>query len=140
MAELIYDEIQLFLICLMLGAVLALVYDGVRIFRLLIPHRDWVVDMEDLIYWVFTAWMVFRTLFYYNQGMLRGYAFLGMFVGMLVYMLTVSRLLLFIARKILPYWKKIHSKLRKPLVILQEKMRKSLKNITAEVKMAMKSR
>lgn len=140
MAELIYDEIQLFLICLLLGAALALVYDGIRIFRLLIPHQDWVVDVEDLIYWVFTAWMVFRTLFYYNQGMLRGYAFLGMFLGMLVYMLTVSRLLLFIARKILPYWEKIHTKLRKPLVILQEKMRKSLKNIAAEVKMAMKSR
>ncbi len=140
MAELIYDEIQLFLICLMLGAALALVYDGIRIFRLLIPHKDWVVDVEDLIYWVFTAWMVFHTLFYYNQGMLRGYAFLGMFLGMLVYMLTVSRLLLFIARKLLPYWEKIRSKLRKPLVILQEKMRKSLKNIAAEVKMAMKSR
>ncbi|MBO5088909.1 MAG: spore cortex biosynthesis protein YabQ [Lachnospiraceae bacterium] len=140
MAELIYDEIQLFLICLMLGAALALVYDGIRIFRLLIPHQDWVVDVEDLVYWVFTAWMVFRTLFYYNQGMLRGYAFLGMFLGMLVYMLTVSRLLLFIVRKLLPYWEKIHAKLQKPLLILQEKMRKSLKNIASEVKMAMKSR
>lgn len=140
MAELIYDEMQLFWVCLILGAFLASVYDGVRIFRLLFPHWDWVVDVEDLVYWVFTAWMVFRTLFYYNQGMLRGYAFLGMFLGMLVYMLTISRLLLYGIRKLVPHWRRIQLKLRKPFVIFQEKMRKALKNITAEVKMAMKSR
>lgn len=140
MAELIYDEMQLFLICLALGVFLALIYDGIRIFRLLFVHWDWVVDVEDLVYWIFTAWMVFRTLFYYNQGMLRGYAFLGMFFGMLIYMLTVSRLLLHGVRKLLPGWRTIQRKLRKPFIILQNKMRKALKNITTDVKMAMKSR
>lgn len=140
MAELIYDEMQLFMVCLALGMVLALIYDGIRIFRLLFSHWDWVVDVEDLVYWIFTAWMVFRTLFYYNQGMLRGYAFLGMFLGMLLYILTVSRLLLRGVKKILPIWNKMKSKLRKPLAVLRDKMRKTLKNIATEVKMAMKSR
>lgn len=140
MAELIYDEMQLFVVCLALGACLACVYDGIRIFRLLFYHWDWVVDVEDLIYWIFTAWMVFRTLFYYNQGMLRGYAFLGMFLGMLIYVLTISRILLCGIRKLLPFWKRAQSKLQKPLAICKGKMRKALKNIAAEVKMAMKSR
>ena len=71
MADLIYAEAELFVVCLLLGAVLALVYDGVRIFRMLIPHKEIVVDIEDLAFWMFTAYMVFRTLFYYNRGALR---------------------------------------------------------------------
>ena len=44
MADLIYAEAELFVVCLLLGAVLALVYDGVRIFRMLIPHKrlSWI--------------------------------------------------------------------------------------------------
>lgn len=140
MAELIYDEMSLFLVCLLLGASLALVYDGIRIFRLLFSHKDFIVDIEDLIYWIFTAWTVFKTLFYYNQGMLRGYAFLGMFLGMLLYVLTISRLLLFCVKKGLPYWQYAKDFLKRPLIRLNDSIRKALKNITAEVKMAMKSR
>jgi len=140
MAELIYDEMSLFLVCLALGAGLAMVYDGLRILRLMISHQDWVVDIEDLCYWIFTAWMVFRTLFYHNQGMLRGYAFLGMFLGMILYLLTVSRLLLHGMKRVLPIWNKMKAQIKKPMCFLREKMRKALKNIVAEVKMAMKSR
>ena len=140
MADLIYDELELFVVCLLLGAMLALVYDGVRILRMLFHHWDWVVDVEDLIYWIFTAWMVFRTLFYYNRGALRGYAFLGMFLGVIVYTLTISRLLLFVAKKIVPFWNKGKKLIGKPFVVLKEKCRKILKNITTEVTMALKGR
>ena len=140
MAELIYDELELFVVCLLLGAMLTLVYDGVRILRMLFHHWDWMVDVEDLIYWIFTAWMVFRTLFYYNRGALRGYAFLGMFLGVIVYTLTISRLLLFVAKKIVPFWNKGKNLIGKPFVILKEKCRKILKNITTEVTMALKGR
>ena len=104
MADLIYDEVELFTVCLLLGAALAAVYDGIRIFRMLFRHYDWLVDVEDLVYWILTGWLVFKTLFYYNRGALRGYAFLGLFLGVVIYMLTLSRLFLFFAEKVLPYW------------------------------------
>lgn len=140
MADLIYAEAELFVVCLLLGAVLALVYDGVRIFRMLFPHKEIVVDLEDLVFWMFTAWMVFRTLFYYNRGALRGYAFLGMFLGVLIYMITVSRILMFLADKIVPYWKKGFRLAVKPLVFLKQSVIKILKKAVTEVKMAVKSR
>ncbi len=140
MADLIYAETELFVVCLLLGAVLALVYDGVRIFRMLFPHREIVVDLEDLVFWMFTAWMVFRTLFYYNRGALRGYAFLGLFLGVLIYMLTISRILMLLADKIVPYWKKGSGLAAKPLVFLKQSVIKILKKAVAEVKMAVKSR
>lgn len=140
MADLIYDEAHLFVVCMSLGALLALVYDGLRILRLLFQHKDWLVDIEDLVYWIFTAWLVFRTLFHYNQGVLRGYAFLGMFLGVLVYLLTISRLLMRVVKCILPYWDIVKFYGKKPLVAVTVWFRKSLKNIASQVTMAIKGR
>lgn len=140
MAVLIYDEVELFLVCFGLGVLLAFIYDVVRIFRLLFRHKDWMVDVEDLLFWIFTAWLVFRTLFTYNRGALRGYAFLGMFLGVILYVLTLSRLLLLIVEKILPYWQKVGNIVKKPFLLLLKFMRKGLKNIITQVKMAVKGR
>lgn len=140
MAAFIYDEVRLFLVCMLAGAALALLYDGIRIGRLLFYHRDIFVNLEDLFFWLFTAWVVFRILFAYNRGVLRGYAFLGLFSGFLIYVLTVSRLLLKLAGWIVPYWKRGILFLRKPFVILGKHVRKGLKNIRTQVKIAIKGR
>lgn len=140
MNDFIYGEVELFIVCLLLGGFLALIYDGLRIFRMLLPHCEPVVDVEDLIFWLFTAWMVFRTLFYYNRGALRGYAFLGMFLGVIVYSLTVSRLLLFLAGQIAPCFKKVGGEIRKPFRYMGRSVIKMLKKAVSEVKMAVKGR
>ena len=140
MAWLIYDEVKLFGICFVLGMILAFIYDLFRIFRMLIRHSDFLVDLEDLIYWLITAWMVFQTLFQYNQGALRGYAFLGMFLGVLFYALTISRILLFIVRKVLPLWDKVKGRIKGPFSKCYMMARKTLKNKVLEVKMAIKGR
>ncbi len=140
MADLIYDEAHLFFVCFILGAVLALTYDGIRILRLLFCHKDWLVDVEDLLYWMLTAWMVFRTMFYYNQGMLRGYAFLGMFLGVVTYLLTLSRILLRGVGCVVPHWERIKCYVKRPFAKAKNWCRKALKNIASEVTMAMKGR
>lgn len=140
MTELIHEEITLFGICMVLGASLAFVYDVVRILRMLIPHKDIVVDIEDLVFWVFTAWKVFSTLVVYNHGTLRAYAFLGMFLGVVIYAMTLSKLIIFIVGKIVPYWKKCFSILFYPLGIIKGTTRKMLKNVVTEVKIAIKGR
>lgn len=140
MADLIYDEMLLFTVCLLLGVALALLYDVVRVLRMLFHHWDWLVDLEDLLYWVFTGWSVFQTLFYFNRGALRGYAFLGLFLGVLLYTLTFSRLVLFLIRKLLPYWNKGKGFLVKPFTIIHNFLRKTLKNIVSDVKMAIRGR
>lgn len=140
MAELIYDEMTLFGICMLLGAMLAFGYDMIRCFRIFVPHPDVLVDIEDLSFWMFTAWMVFRTLVIYNRGALRAYAFIGMFLGVILYSLTLSRLLLFIVHKMIPYWRKFFKLLAKPFAFVGRFVRKTLKNIMAQVKIAVKGR
>ncbi|MCR5702001.1 MAG: spore cortex biosynthesis protein YabQ [Lachnospiraceae bacterium] len=140
MAGLLYDELTLFGICFLLGVALAVVYDLVRIFRLLVPHMDIIVDLEDLAFWLFTAWMVFGTLFKYNQGALRGYAFIGMFAGVIIYALTLSRLIMYMVRKLVPYWKKCFSGIFKPFKQFAGFLRKELKNAKDEFTIALKGR
>lgn len=140
MADLIYDEMHLFAICFTLGIALGFCYDILRVFRLFIHHREILVDLEDLVYWIFTAWLVFETLFYFNKGALRSYAFLGMFLGVIAYMCTVSRLILFVAKKCVPPVEKGKQILKRPFISFGKIVRKALKNIQADVKMAIKGR
>lgn len=140
MAAFIYDEAKLFFACVLLGAALGLLYDIIRAIRIFFRHRDWLVDMEDLLFWIFTAWMVFRTLFFYNRGTLRGYAFLGLFLGFLVYTLTLSRIVIWLAAKIAPFLHRGQVYLKKPFRFLARYIRKGLKNIQTQVKMAVKGR
>ena len=104
------------------------------------PHKDVVVDIEDLAFWIFTAWIVFRTLVVYNRGALRAYAFFGMFLGVVIYSFTLSRLLLFVMRKLTPYWNKCFHALGRPFRWLKGFVRKELKKMLAEVKIAVKGR
>ena len=84
--------------------------------------------------------MVFRTLVIYNRGALRAYAFIGMFLGVIIYSLTLSKLLLYIVHKMVPYWKKLFRLLAKPFVLMGGFVRKTLKNIASQVKIAVKGR
>ncbi len=140
MTFLICNELKLFGICLLLGVLIGLFYDVFRIGRKLIVHKEWLVDLEDLFFWMLTAWFVFRTLFQYNQGALRGYAFLGMFLGVILYECSFSRLLLFMTDKIVPYWNNGKQFVKKPVVLIKNGIRNLLKKLVFEVKMAIKGR
>lgn len=140
MTLLIYNEVRLFFICFLLGAGIGMFYDGFRILRMLIHHHELVTDIEDLVFWLITAWFVFQTLFQYNQGDLRGYAFLGMFMGVILYVCSLSRLLLYLIKKLLPIWNKGKECLKKPVGIFKSGITNLLKKLVFEVKMAIKGR
>ena len=54
------------------------------------PHSTWAVAVEDVVYWLGTAFLVFQLLYRENDGAVRGYALLAVAVGMLLYHQTFS--------------------------------------------------
>lgn len=88
----IYEELALVCFFFLLGIFLAASYDVLRIFRGLIPHGRLMVNLEDLIYWIYVAIVIFVMLYEKNDGRLRGYVFGGLLVGMIVYGCTFSRI------------------------------------------------
>lgn len=101
----IIKEADVLVISFLMGMALLLVYDQIRIFRRLIPHGTVWVGIEDILFWVASAVVLFAMLYRENSGYIRGFAIGGVVVGMLMYNLLLSRLVVrvsvFILKKIL---------------------------------------
>ena len=87
----IQDEAALALMSFLLGAVLMVSYDLLRLFRLLVPHGALWTGLEDLFYWIYCAVMTFSLLFWENSGVVRGYVIACVFLAMAAYDRIVSR-------------------------------------------------
>ena len=90
MSETIGREAIFFVSAIGVGVGLGLVYDFFRILRRVIRHGDVWVGLEDVIFWVMSTIVVFLLLYEKNDGMLRAFAFLGIWVGIIIYYLLFS--------------------------------------------------
>ena len=66
-SENIFHELDFFAVSFVLGILLVLVYDCLRIFRRLVRHGTVWISLEDLGYWVFTAFVIFAMLYQKND-------------------------------------------------------------------------
>lgn len=87
----ILDEAELAALSFLLGVILMVSYDLLRLFRLLVPHGNLWTGLEDFLYWIYCAVMTFSLLFWENSGILRGYVIVCVFLGMFLYDRIVSR-------------------------------------------------
>lgn len=83
-------ELMFFGLAVLRGMLIMAIYDGIRIFRRVLPHGVWSVALEDVLYWFLSALLVFQLIYRENDGALRGYALAAVAVGMFVYHQTVS--------------------------------------------------
>lgn len=86
----ILGELQFFGLAVIRGVLILALYDILRILRRIVPHGNLAVALEDLIYWLGTAFLVFQLLYRENDGAVRGYALFAVALGMLLYHQTVS--------------------------------------------------
>ncbi len=90
-SESIFRELDFFAVSFLLGLVLVLAYDCLRIFRRLIRHGTVWISIEDLCYWIITAFVIFAMLYQKNDGLIRGFSIGGIVTGMLLYNQLISR-------------------------------------------------
>ena len=83
MSASISAEAQVFLVSVLLGLELMLVYLVLMLIRGLIPHARWFRDIEDIVYWIFCAVQAFRLLFRENDGSIRWFFLVGIALGMI---------------------------------------------------------
>lgn len=98
-------EAQLFFMSICNGVGLMMVYDCVRFFRIICPHKIWAVGVEDLIYGFYCAIMTFSLLYQQNDGNLRGFCIGGVILGMIAYEYTISRKILKRLQKVVEWIK-----------------------------------
>lgn len=116
MSTYLAGEVRLASMSLVLGCVLMVSYDGLRLFRFFIPHSRFWTGIEDFLYWVYAAVMTFILLFSENSGIIRAYVIAGVFCGMILYDKIISRNVFRLLKKLKRWGKmkrKTHSFLKK---------------------------
>ncbi len=83
-------QIACFCVC---GALLGVLYEPLRILRLIIPHHSFITGVEDTVYLSLCGVVLFGLSMETGNGNFRLSYLLAAFVGGVVYLLTVGRLI-----------------------------------------------
>lgn len=93
MSTSILIELDFFLYAALSGIILSAAYDIFRILRRIYAHSCIWIAIEDFIYWIGSALFISYILLKENNGTIRWFFVLGIFLGMLIYNLTLSHYL-----------------------------------------------
>lgn len=103
----ISNQANVFLAMALCGCLVGIVFDLFRILRKFIKMNCIWVNITDVFFIVCCLCIVFTTLIYFNNGQLRWYEFLGLFLGTLLYFLCISKPIMYILTKIVGFLQKI---------------------------------
>ena len=103
----IYTQLQLFLIFIINGLLIGLLFDFFRILRKSIKTSDFMTYVEDIIFWILTGFIILYSIFTYNNGEIRLFMFLAMIIGILLYWVLISKFILSISLNIINFIKKV---------------------------------
>jgi len=95
------NQAYLFLVFSLTGVIIGILFDFFRILRRTIKTSNIITYMEDVLFWILTGLLVLYNIWYFNNGEIRIFMFLGIILGVLIYMSTLSSILITIFSKIL---------------------------------------
>lgn len=88
----IQNQVYVFLWSILTGAILALIFDFFRAMRKCGKDNLLIVCLQDVLYLIIAAFVIIMSSFITNDGELRGYMFLGYLLGVIFYLLLLSRI------------------------------------------------
>ena len=97
----------LFAMTVGVGFVMGCLYDVFRILRKAIPHKNAIIQLEDLLYWLLISLLFFYFALPKNYGEIRLFAIAGAVIGMILYFCTLSILIMHVSTAIIELIKKI---------------------------------
>lgn len=113
----IINQVYLFFIFIANGIIIGILFDFFRILRKSFKTRDVVTYFEDLLFWILTGFSILYFIFVFNNGEIRLFMFLGIAVGITLYMLIFSSFFIKINVTIITFFKKVIIKIFKFLLI-----------------------
>lgn len=85
------EQAYTFLIFVLNGLIIGILFDIFRILRKSFHTIDMITYLEDIIFWILTGIITLYTIFTFNSGEIRFYIFLGILLGVSLYLLTLSK-------------------------------------------------
>lgn len=105
----ITNQAYLFLIFVINGILIGLLFDLFRILRISFKTKDFVTYIEDIIFWIMTGAIILYSIFAFNNGEIRFFMFLAMVIGVVLYMTIFSNYVIKSSVYIIKIFKKIFS-------------------------------
>ena len=97
----VQNQAYLFLVFSLTGVEIGILFDFFRILRRTIKTGNIVTYIQDILFWILTGILVLYNIWYFNNGEIRVYMFLGIIIGTLIYMSTLSNIFVKLFTKIL---------------------------------------
>lgn len=101
------NQTYLFIVFILNGFLIGILFDIFRILRKSFKTSDFVTSIEDIIFWILSAFIVLYSVFKFNNGRLRAFIFVGIAFGVLIYILAFSKIFIKINLYIINFVKKI---------------------------------
>lgn len=113
----ILNQGYLFFIFVLNGCLIGIIFDFFRILRKSFKTSDIITYIEDILFWILTGISILYFIFVFNNGEIRLFMFLGIAVGITLYMLIFSSFFIKINVTIILFFKKIIIKILKIILI-----------------------
>ena len=111
------NQAYLFFIFILNGIIIGILFDFFRILRKTFKTTDFVTYIEDLLFWILTGFSIIYFIFTFNNGEIRLFMFLGIALGIFIYMFLFSSYFIKINVIIIKFLKKIIGKIFKIIFI-----------------------
>ena len=98
-------ETQIYLLSILLGVGISIVYDFFRAVRALFRHKSWLVAAEDIVFSALAGFAVF-TFATELTGKLRMFTLFGMAAGFVLWHFSAGNLIIFVFRKAVGWLKR----------------------------------
>ncbi len=101
------NQAYLFLIFIVNGLIIGFLFDFFRILRKSFKTKDFVTYIEDIVFWILTGFIVLYSIFVFNNGEIRFFIFLGIALGVLLYMTIFSNSIIKVSVFVIQFIKNI---------------------------------
>lgn len=118
------NQAYLFLVFIINGIVIGLLFDFFRISRKVFNTNDMMTYIEDILFWILAGATVLYSIFIFNNGEMRLFMFLAILLGAFAYMVLISSHIIKINVKIINLIKKIVGILAFPLKVIYQLIHK----------------
>lgn len=101
------DQALLFLSTVLVGMAIGVCFDVFRVLRRVATHKSWLVQVQDILFWLVATLGMFYFLLHRNFGEIRGFALGGAAIGAVLYFCTLSKLVLKVAVTVIRFLQKV---------------------------------
>lgn len=112
-----FSQEQIFIFFFIIGIIIGILFDIFKVLRKTFKTSDFVTFIEDLIFLFLSGNLIISGILKLNSGEVRFFLFLGIFFGILSYILTISNLCVIILYTFVRTCKKI---LKYPICCLKK--------------------